>query len=292
MNSIFKIYGCCKTVTVIPSEYSDGATKVNFPVEYSTDGEPNVYVDARIKDSIGLVSLPSITNRLRDEYSRIFGNDGLKIFLNLTYTPHARQDRYTGDNAFTFKYSALPLLIAADVDSILLEDPHSDVCVKSLIEAGVQVEVHTQRQALAAAGIMQDLIDARYQYVVAPDAGSIERAKEMTKALGIPESNVIQLQKSRDPNTGHISFEPYEPVAYLQPTKVIMFDDIGDGCWTHILAAEAIKASGLTKNVTLVLTHGIFSQGTDHLYPAIDELIVLNDWREEPKFKVTSLNLF
>ena len=60
MKSIFKIYGCCKTVTIEPSEYSDGATKVNFPVEYSTEGSPIVYVEARIKDSIGFVIINKI----------------------------------------------------------------------------------------------------------------------------------------------------------------------------------------------------------------------------------------
>lgn len=291
MSSIFKIYGCCKTITLDPSEYSDGATKVNFPVQYSTEGHPIVYVDARIKDSIGLVSLPSITNRLRDEYERAFGNPDVRIHLILTYMPHARQDRYTGDNAFTFKYSALPLIKAANVDLVVVEDPHSNVCIDLLTAEGIAVEVHTQRQALSAAGVLKDLIAENYQYVVAPDEGSIERAKDMVKALCLPENNIIQLKKSRDPNTGHISFEPYEPVGYLQPTRVVMFDDIGDGCWTHILAAEAIKASGVTKHVTLVLTHGIFSKGVDHLHPAIDQLIVVNDWRETP-FSVQVLNTF
>ena len=77
---------------------------------------------------------------------------------------------------------------------------------------------------------------------------------------------------------------------YIKPEKVIMFDDIGDGCWTHILAAEALKAGG-TKHVTLVLTHGIFSKGVDHLQPAIDQLIVVNDWRKDP-FNVQILNSF
>lgn len=291
MKSIFKIYGCCKTIIVTPSEYSDGATEVNFPIQYSTKGRPIVYVDARIKDSIGLVALPSITNRLRDEYERAFGNPDVRIHLILTYMPHARQDRYTGDNAFTFKYSALPLIKAANVDIVSTEDPHSNVCIDLLVAEGIPVEVHSQRQALVATGNLKSLIEDNYQYVVAPDKGAADRAKEMVRALGLPLTNIIQLNKSRDPDTGRISFEPYEPVAYLQPTKVIMFDDIGDGCWTHILAAEALKANGVTKHVTLVLTHGVFSKGIDHLHPAIDQLVVINDWREAP-FNVTVLNTF
>lgn len=291
MKSIFKIYGCCKTVIVEPSEYSDGATKVNFPVEYSTEGEPIVYVEARIKDSIGLVSLPSVTNRLRDEYNKAFGNPDVHIQLLLTYVPHARQDRYTGDNAFTFKYSALPLIVAANVDVVVVEDPHSNVCVDLLRAEGVRVEVLSQRSAMASSGILTALSFERYQYVVAPDAGSIDRAKDMAKSLSIPETNIICLTKYRDPNSGHISFEPCESsLLGINPEKVIMFDDIGDGCWTHILAAEALKAGGV-KHVTLVLTHGIFSKGIDHLHPAIDQLIVVNDWRKDP-FNVQILNSF
>lgn len=291
MKSIFKIYGCCKTVIVEPSEYSDGATKINFPVEYSTEGEPIIYVEARIKDSIGLVSLPSITNRLRDEYNKAFGNSDVHIQLLLTYVPHARQDRYTGDNAFTFKYSALPLIVASNVDVVVVEDPHSNVCVDLLRAEGVQVEVLSQRSAMASSGILSELSLERYQYVIAPDAGSVDRAKDMARALNIPETNVICLTKHRDPDSGHISFEPYDSsMAYIKPEKVIMFDDIGDGCWTHILAAEALKAGG-TKHVTLVLTHGIFSKGIDHLHPAIDQLIVVNDWRKDP-FNVQILNSF
>ena len=60
MKSIFKIYGCCKTVIVEPSEYSDGATKVNFPVEYSTEGSPIVYVEARIKELLNLIKYGNI----------------------------------------------------------------------------------------------------------------------------------------------------------------------------------------------------------------------------------------
>ena len=288
--SRFKLYGCCTTVEVNPSEYSDGATKVNFPLTFDTVSEPIVYVDAVIKDSVGLVSLPSITNRIRDEYECSFGNTFVKIFLNLTYVPHARQDRYTGDNSFTLQYSVIPLIIAADVDCITVEDPHSDVCVNLLREAGIEVNVITQRMALSSAGVLSELASEKYQYVVAPDAGSITRAIDMAQALGIPEANIIQLEKTRDPNTGHISFKPYEPVANLKPTKVIMFDDIGDGCWTHILAAQALKAADV-KHITLVLTHGVLSKGVDHLYPAIDKLILINDWRTK-SFEVNSLNLF
>lgn len=291
MKSIFKIYGCCKTVIIEPSEYSDGATKVNFPVEYSTEGEPVIYVEARIKDSIGLVSLPSVTNRLRDEYNKAFGNSDVHIQLLLTYVPHARQDRYTGDNAFTFKYSALPLIVASNVDVVVVEDPHSNVCVDLLRAEGVNVEVLSQRSAMASSDILTALSLERYQYVVAPDAGSVDRAKDMAKALKIPETNVICLTKHRDPNSGHISFESYDSsLLDVNPEKVIMFDDIGDGCWTHILAAEALKTGGV-KHVTLVLTHGIFSKGIDHLHPAIDQLIVVNDWRKDP-FNVQILNSF
>ena len=159
--------------------------------------------------------MPSITNRLRDEYEKAFGNPDVKLHLLLTYMPHARQDRYTGDNAYTLKYSAIPLIKAADVDLVVVEDPHSYVCITLLKAEGITVEVNTQRQALSGSGILKNLITDNYQYVVAPDAGSIERAKDMAKALGIPEQNIIQLVKTRDPNTGHISFEPYEPTAYL-----------------------------------------------------------------------------
>ena len=292
MASTFTVYGCCETIQIQPSEYSDGATKVNFPVVFQSDSSPRVYVDARIKDSIGLVALPSITNRIREAYYQAFGNDLIEIHLLLTYIPHARQDRYTGDNAFTFKYSALPLLVAADTDLIIVEDPHSHVSVDLLREAGCNVHVITQLASLTSSGMIKALKAFDYDYVIAPDAGSVERASAMAMELGLEKSDILQLTKSRDPNTGHLTFEPYILKDPSKPSaKAIMFDDIGDGCWTHILAARALRESGNISHVSLVLTHGILSKGVEHLSPEIDEVIILNDWRENT-FSIQSLETF
>lgn len=272
--SLFKIYGDVATTEVNPSEYSDGATKIQFKLTPVRKTVKTVYISAVIKDSIGLVSLPSIANKILDEF-----NDTIeKIELQLLYLPHARQDRYTGDNAFTFKYSVLPILKSCPITSLTVLDPHSQAGVDLLrSELSIPVIVITQEEELRNSDMFNKLIDSEFDCVVSPDHGAIQRAEEMKEALGITAPTII-LDKSRDPDTGHISFKPLGTIHSELIEKVVMFDDIGDGCWTHILAAQALKDSGV-KHVTLVLSHGILSKGVNHLYPAIDELIVLQDWR-------------
>lgn len=267
------------TVYYDPSEYSDGSVRVNFSLSellLLEQSDIQIKIHAFIKDSQSLVALPSITNYIRDFYQAHW-NDSLSIHLVLPYFPHARQDRYTGDNAFTLAYSAIPIIKTAAIDSITIHDPHSPVVVDALYKLGIDVNVLSQLDLLRMHQVTEELLLREFDYVVAPDHGAVERNLSMAKELGLEEKGIVTLTKTRDPNTGHLSFETLK-TDLSKDSNVVMFDDIGDGCWTHILAAQALKEAG-AKRVTLVLTHGILSKGVEHLYPHIDELFVIHDWR-------------
>lgn len=294
MKSNFKITSGWLQKSIVPEikQHSDGAVSVQFATEWrkaDNSDESLIFIHIRsfIKDSAGLLALPSIVNKLRDDFKTSGLNQtNLRIKIQLPYVPYARQDRYTGNNAFTFKHTVLPLLVGCgNVSSWTFTDVHSDA-VKDLLKSSLTgVQFISQPDLIA----LHDLSDS--DYLVAPDAGAVQRVQEYVKIFEHDPSKVITLSKTREPNTGRISFDPLVLPEGVELNRVIMFDDIGDGCWTHILAAKALKEAGATY-VTLVLTHGVFSKGVDHLYPHIDRLIVGYDWREKQGLDVEVLHKY
>lgn len=184
-------------------------------------------------------------------------NSRSQILLFMPYIPYARQDRrMVRHDGFSMKVFA-NLLNSLKLDSVMVFDSHSDVAT-ALIDNVVHV---TQEQIIDTNPINHGL-STNYDVIVAPDAGALKKIHKVAKALKKP---VVVLDKERNVQTGEITgTKLLSPISDVEGKCCLIVDDICDGGATFIAAAAELKQAG-AENVSLWVTHGIFSRGVEHL---------------------------
>lgn len=166
------------------------------------------------------------------------------------YFPFARQDRRTDE------WSGFELSVALDLVKgidLVIADPHSDVA--GLLPHIQQKDFVKQLEAVGAF--------TRNPMVIVPDKGATNKAMSW---LG--GSAWLQGEKYRDPATGQLSGFGV-PADDLEGCPCIIVDDICDGGGTFIGLAEILKESG-AGDLTLAVTHGLFTKGMEKLYEHFD----------------------
>lgn len=113
--------------------------------------------------------------------------------------------------------------------------------------------------------------------IIAPDVGASKRAENFRSKL-YPQAELIQCYKRRDSMTGKLSGYQMPPLP--QEGSYIIVDDICDGGGTFNLLAEEFKKDPLSKysNLSLFVSHGIFSKGIDAIDPVISKIITTDSW--------------
>lgn len=283
--SIFRIGSNFSWTDYVPTEYPDGSVRVTLPNEIFKDTVDTIRVYCYIKDSMGIVALPSLIDLIHHIYHK--NNKTCKVDVFIPYVPHARQDRYTGNDGFTLLYSFVNILKTVKhlINNLTVEDIHSDACLTELSECCTGEFFNTNQVDLL--DFYGNLDSYRKNYdikaIIALDKGTVERAQQLSDAIGANHP-VIVLEKTRDPETGYISYKDLESnsdLDYLIDGHVLMPDDIGAGCWSAKLSADMIKKVLKVKSVELILTHGVFARDDlNYLHPAIDKITVINDWRD------------
>lgn len=165
--------------------------------------------------------------------------------LYVPYLPAGRSDK--GATASVGVYTHL--LTAGNYDKIYTLDAHSEAAILfggyKIIDADTRSLVAT----LAASTYMG------YDGVIAPDAGAKHRATSAAEFLGVP---VFVAEKERNQLTGEII--KYS-ISGLNPSgHYLVVDDICDGGATFNRLATCTGAV-----LDLLVTHGIFSKGTEEL---------------------------
>lgn len=165
------------------------------------------------------------------------------------YLIGARQDRQNpnGDILFTLN-SVARWLENSLFDRVIALDVHSK-------EAFHQINFFENYRS---SQINLDVFQNKYDAIVAPDAGALDRALSFADKLnGIA---VYQGNKTRDTSNGKITNISIN----VDPGKhYLLVDDICDGGGTFIPLAQQIKEQGSTAD--LFVSHGIFSRGTEEL---------------------------
>ena len=184
---------------------------------------------------------------------RILRRNQKQVRWFVPYFPFARHDRRNdAGDGFELK---LALEMVAEID-IVIADPHSDV-------AGQLPHIG---QAVAVSAFREHGVFAADPVVVIPDAGAAKKAYEW--AAG---ATIVQASKHRDAATGKLSGFAI-PEHDLGGRPCIIVDDICDGGGTFLgLAAELAKANA--GPLTLAVTHGLFTKGTDTLLESFDSLV-------------------
>lgn len=226
--------------------YSDGAYGFDLKDLPETADRIMFSVDPSTKVNTILDELYQLNGAIPDELYPF-----AERTLFLPYLPYGRADRQfsnTGNfGLHTFLLNVNDLLF----DKIIVVDPHNpaELIKHCNIFNDSEIEIVTQRQALAVA-IQQFHIDIdQYDAVVAPDKGAVNKAQEIADHYELP---LIVCTKQRDPSTGKLSNPVVNGDVYGK--KLLIVDDIGDYNNTFAqLTKELLRKEA--KEVDLYVTH-------------------------------------
>lgn len=190
---------------------------------------------------------------------RRFGIKRMELFI--PYFPAARQDRVMipGEPLSVKVYA--DMVNAMNFDKVLIFDAHSEV-TPALVNNAVVIPNHALVKKVLENRSLDDLI------LVSPDGGALKKIYKLSQALGGVQ--VVEASKKRDVKTGKLSsFHVYEDD--LEGKTCVVVDDICDGGGTFLGLAEQLKLKGAGEMV-IIVSHGIFSKGVDHLLPIYTEI--------------------
>lgn len=200
--------------------------------------------------------------------------------LELMYLPYARADRrFTPGDSFGLAVFA-DLINSLKFDSVYTFDVHSEVA-KVLIPNLVNLSPTEHYDQLD--DVIADLRPSGLA-LIAPDKGA--RKRYDFDQYNLP---VLLAGKTRDKETGALSgFYIEEAVKTYK--KALIVDDICDGGGTFIGLAKEIHKLNPDIELSLYVSHGIFSKGVGALYPEFKTVYVsdfspkfpgYNDWERE-----------
>ena len=229
-----------------------------------SEAEGQVNITAHIKCSEGIILLSQLKN-LVDSL-----NLNEKVSLKMPYVPYARYDRaMVSPDSFSLKVFA-NLLNSLNFDEVIVQDCHSEVTT-DLINNCINLSQYQ---------LIKDVFDfSNYDLIVAPDKGSTFKALKVSKLLN---KELIICNKSRDESTGKLSlnYSILSRTDIIKGKNILIVDDICDGGGTFTLAAgELLKYE--PASISLYVTHGIFSKGTETLKEIFIDIYAYNLWIDD-----------
>lgn len=231
--------------------YPDNQPHVNITGVNDVD---EIKVICSIVDSITLVHLLQCSNALDNLFAK-------KKVLAIPYLMGARFDRLMqhGDSIDLKVIS--DLINMCGFEKVYLYDVHSDTATM-LIKNSVNIGNDE----------LVKLYDKENAVLICPDAGAVKKVGKYLK-LNPNIKDVVYCTKNRDLSNGNLTLKVLEPEKCIGKNCVII-DDLCDGGGTFLGIASQIKPSHLT----LIVTHGIFSKGTDVIDKAFDNIIVSDSY--------------
>lgn len=185
----------------------------------------------------------------------------IKISAFIPYLPYARQDRVCNPGEALSISLFAKLVNAMNLESVVLLDPHSDVSAAAINNSVVA----TQETYITYVLVNQLLrISTDNLWLVAPDAGAVKKIKALStnlEKLGLV-SGFITATKSRNLQTQEITEVRFDED--VKGKNLLVVDDICDGGRTFTGLANILRERGCNE-LSLFVTHGIFSYGVDEL---------------------------
>jgi len=235
-------------------------------------GEPHIKIDPEtVTDKV------MVTHRLNsfnDFGLLLIAIDALRrmdvthIEVFIPYFPAARQDRVMVEGEpLTVKVYA-DILNNLNLNKVHIYDPHSDV-TPALINNSKTINNH-KLVSKVVNQLDQDL------YIISPDGGALKKVHKV--AAHLKDYEVVECGKSRDVKTGKLSGFKV-PLDDLNAKACLIVDDICDGGGTFMGLAKELRAKNAGP-LYLVVSHGIFSKGIEHLKEYFDKIYTTNSVRE------------
>lgn len=185
-------------------------------------------------------------------HKRFPGEAPNRMVIVMPYLPGARADH--GDFVPFGAGVYADFINSLSADEVICFDPHSPV-LPELTSATVIDSTRLVRQHVV--GKLRDDCAQRYDGIIAPDKGAVDRASKVAAACHLP---LYRAEKRRDPDTGRLSGFTCEP---LPEGRFLVVDDICDGGGTFMGLADA---TGLPpERLGLYVSHGVFSGNAPQL---------------------------
>lgn len=255
-------------VPVHISTYPD--SQVNVEILEPINPESNYVIASRMSSYTDLIKIVATNDVLKYH--------GAKVSLFCPYILSSRSDRRFKENqSFDLKI-VTNILNSCSFESITILDPHSDVLI-----ALIDTKVFNIVNGWILRDYPKDHLAWSNKTLISPDAGSYKKMSKLSETLGLP---MISASKSRNVS-GDITTNFNGDVS---GKNLVIVDDICDGGGTFIKLADILKNLG-AEHITLFVTHGIFSKGTN--LPGIDVIVTTNSYKEiEPQENLIVINLF
>ncbi len=253
-----------KEVKVNRLQFSDGA--ITFKLEdlprdaryISVNVHPSTPVYL-VREEITLIC-ECIYGYVEDKY---FGKN-VPLILNLPYLPYGRADRkFEKGNPIPLRGFLWTLEDIGGFDEINICDIHNS---SVLVDFNLPIKEKTQLECYKSS--LPADFNTIYDYVLAPDKGSVTKAASIGEYLGL---DVYSCGKLRDVSTGQIIKSTLPEEVDFKDKIVLIPDDLCDGGYTFIKLAEQLKDAG-AKQVDLYVTHLIASKGLDCFNGLIDNI--------------------
>jgi len=252
-----------------------GCRLIEPTVDKFPDGEFHLRIDSELKNQTVVVIGHT---RTFDEYFKLIfslsaamDNEAEKIIAIVPYFSYARQHRiYTSGEAISSKVMVRTI---------------SEFC-----NYMATVEIHDEeslsftnkefRNIKVSSPMSRYFSNDRWDYVISPDDGSLERAKEYAKFLNCDYSF---LEKKRiDANTVEMKL----PDLDFNNKSILLVDDIISTGGTIIKATKLLRSRGASK-IKVAGTHGVFAYSAAEKISAIVDDLVVSDTLATPYSKVS-----
>jgi ribose-phosphate pyrophosphokinase len=245
-------------------KFPDSHTHIDFINIADVTGKEFVTIETRLSTLDDVFILLQATSAIRSVSSSI------PINLFISYLICGRYDRPMHSNdSFDLKIIT-DLLVSQKYARIVVYEAHS-LATTALLNCE---NLHVLDKAVGEQ-VMKDL---KNTCLVAPDLGAVKRVEEFVKKLGV-DVPIVRCHKDRNILTGQIrGLEILNPKALRD--KVVIYDDLCDGGRTFIEAAKTLQIEKPNCNITLAVTHGIFSKGFDIVLEAVDRVITTNSYTD------------
>lgn len=258
--------------------YPGGEVQVRLKPEYATSlknpAVEKVTIVARIIDG-DIIPVAQLINAVR-------GATSADIELILPYLPYSRADRrFSIGDCNGLQVFGQILNTFAGVEVITL-DAHSPLVAAQFIRHFTNI---------SPTSIIDHVIDRT-------DGSGVYGTPVLTTAVLLPDKGAARYgyntslvaEKTRDPQTGKLSgFTVPQKFEFDGADSILIIDDICDGGGTFIGIAEALRKAGITQDLFLYVTHGIFSKNLSGLKQYFKHVYTTDSFRVaesygEPEF--------
>ncbi len=193
-----------------------------------------------------------------DLFDLLLVNDILRhnhnaVHLQVEYLLGGRMDRRINDRQPATLEVVTEIINTARFKSVSVLDPHSSASLDFIAESEVP------RYAMIEFREALNDFQPEDTVIVQPDKGARARVLMMAQGLGFM---VTSCSKERDPVTGKLSRFKVNNPGDVYGKRCLIVDDICDGGATFVALARKLREAGAIE-VSLFVTHGIFSKGKD-----------------------------